>query len=70
MGMLTRADIRNISSVIDQKLDVKFEPIKKTMRELAKDQRLILKSIDMMLYKHHRRLDRLENHAGLPPLAD
>lgn len=70
---LTKKDLQQISKVVQTNIEPlkrDISSVKKDVRSLTKDQKLIIKSFDMMIYKHHRRLDRLEAHTGLPPLAN
>jgi hypothetical protein len=67
---LTQTDLNAIGSVIDQKLDEKLEPIKKDLKKLRKDTTYIIGALDKELMRQTKRIDRIENHQHLLPVAD
>lgn len=71
---LTQTDLSAIGNLIDQKLDEKLdqklEPIKKDLKKLKKDTKYIIGALDKELMHQAKRVDRIENHLHLPPIAD
>lgn len=61
--MLTKKDLKQIGSVVDQKL----KPVKKSLRELKTTLDLHVRDTDRLLNYHHRRLNQLEEKAGVTP---
>ena len=71
--MLTKNDINQISGLLDSRLDVKLEPIKKDIKDIKRDVSKLKRNQDTMLdlldkeqMQQRKRIIRLEEHAGLP----
>ena len=71
--MLTKKDLQQIGGVVDErldkKLDEKLEPIKKTLKKINKKLDTAIKVFDRDFNYHHRRLNQLEEKAGVEPPA-
>ncbi len=66
--MLTADDLLKIGELVESKLELKLEPIKKSLRKLAKDQKLILDVLDRDIIKVRLRVERIEKHLGFASL--
>ena len=66
---LTKKDIQQIGSVVDQKLDRKLKPIKKQLKQIKSTLDVHILQTDRQLNYHHRRLIQLEEKTGVerPP---
>ena len=62
--MLTSDDLSKIGELVESKLELKLEPIKKSLRKLSKDQKLILDTLDRDIIKVRLRVERVEKHLG------
>jgi len=62
---LTKNDLQQIGSVVDQKL----KPVKKSLKEIKKSLDMHIRQTDRQLNFHHRRLNQLEEKTGVerPP---
>lgn len=62
---LTKKDIQQIGSVVDQKL----KPVKKSLKEIKNSLDMHIRQTDRHLNYHHRRLVQLEEKTGVarPP---
>ena len=63
--MLTKNDLNQIGSVVDEKLDNKLKPIKKDLRYLRKTVDIIAKNYDEGDVVLGRKVKRIEDHLGL-----
>jgi len=71
--MLTKNDLKQIASVVDERLEVKLEeklesklkPIKKDLRYIKKTVSIIVKNYDEADVKLDRRVGRIKGHLGL-----
>lgn len=69
---MTNIDLKQISELLDNRLDNKLAPIQKTLtqhgkmlRSLKKDQNMMLAMLDGEQMKQSKRLKRVEDHLGL-----
>jgi hypothetical protein len=81
---LTQTDLNAIGSLIDQKLENKLKPIEnrlgsvetklnsveKEVKNIKKDTTYIIGTLDKELMYQTKRIDRIENHQHLLPVAD
>ena len=77
--MLTKKDLQQIGTVIDErldkkldekldsKLDEKLKPIKTSLKKIEKKLDVTIKVFDRDFNYHHRRLVQLEEKVGLKP---
>lgn len=71
--MLTKDDLRQIGilvenvveEVVDRKLEEKLKPIKKQLRAIKKDQKIMFNFLDREQMKQRKRIDLLEDYVGL-----
>lgn len=61
--MLTKNDLQNIGSVMDEKL----EPIKKDLKSIKRKLDITIRTFDRDFNYHHRRLVQLEEKVGIKP---
>lgn len=73
--MLTKSDLQAIKEIVDERLDVKLEPLKKDGRSLKRnmtivkrDTRYMSGKFDEEIVHTRRRVERIENHLKLAPL--
>lgn len=66
--MLSINDLNEISQLLDQKLDEKLSPIKKDIKYMKKTQEVMLDLLDREQMHQRKRINRIEDHLGLPPL--
>ncbi len=71
--MLTKNDLSQISGLLDSRLDIKLEPIKKDIKDIKRDVSKLKRNQDTMLdlldkeqMQQRKRIIRLEEHTGLP----
>lgn len=60
--MLTKSDLQQIGSVVDEKLDSKLKPIKKDLKYLKKTADVIVKNYDEGDVLLGRRVKKIEDH--------
>jgi tetrahydromethanopterin S-methyltransferase subunit G len=65
--MLTKKDLKHIGTVIDERLDKKLKPIKKTLKTIDKKLDTTVAVFDRDFNFHHRRLTQLEEKVGVKP---
>lgn len=73
--MLTKEDLIAIGQVIDQRLDKRFEPITKDIKNMKSDLKKVQKDVRVMLavldradVELYKRIERIEDHLGLSRL--
>lgn len=80
MYMLTKNDLQQIGELLDtkleEKLEEKLEPIKKEQKQVKKklnkmsnDINLVVRTFDKDIMQNRKRIERLEDHVDLPPMA-
>jgi hypothetical protein len=60
---LTTKDLENIGELMDEKL----KPVKKDLKSIKRKLNLTIRSFDHDFNYHHRRLEKLEEKAGVKP---
>jgi hypothetical protein len=70
--MLTKNDLQQIGSLIDNKLDKKLEPLKKDLATMKKDTSQTRKDVKVLIayfdreyIEPRKRIDRIEEHLGI-----
>ncbi len=70
--MLTKTDLVQIGKVIDEKLEVKLEkklkPVNHKLSKIQKDLKTTIEFFDNDVTKLKIRVNRVEEHLGLPPI--
>lgn len=71
--MLTKTDLKEIGNLLDERLDKKFKielkPIKSDISKIRKDIDAIISLFDREYVNIRQRVERIEEHLNLPPLA-
>lgn len=67
--MLSKTDLKNIGSLIDQRLDEKLKPVNRKLNGISKDLNMYIKQSQLDLKHHHDRLVKIEKKTGVtrPP---
>lgn len=64
--MLNQSDLEQLEKLLDRKLEEKLEeklkPIKRQLRQLRKDQRVMLRLLDKEQMDQRKRIVRIEEH--------
>lgn len=76
--MLTQDDLKQIALLLDEKLETKLEakfeqklaPIKKDIKKIKSDLKLVINTFDKKDISMTYRMERVERHVGLPEMSN
>lgn len=71
--MLTKDDLLQIGKVVENKIaeqvgpivEKKLKPVKKQLKKLQRDQKIMLEQLDREQMNQRKRIIRLEEHVGI-----
>jgi hypothetical protein len=66
--MLTKVDLKAISSLLDEKFKKELKPIKEDVIQIRRDQKMIVKFFDNEYLSLRKRVERIEGFLKLPPV--